>query len=282
MRKLFNIDQDEKNRILEMHENATKRHYLNEYSGVAFGDEQNGLKIDATEQYVQGTTQEPTNIGPEQTTKIQKIDNLLNLASQTPQAWANSFESKYQIVPGASWYLNDGQPAFDRASGNPGYVKVGSNLNNYKKMENLITSGKAKGPEAYYILSSYVSPPLPNSTSQNYAFNNPQDVKKYGLTPPEKDDVYTIAKSAIDSMVKNTNASSLLSMGEFSTDQLLKGLPTSESSYNKVRKFSQGFTNSVPKITITANTAKQKIKNPKTIFPPEQEKKLEYLFKYMA
>jgi hypothetical protein len=30
MRKLFNIDQDEKNRILEMHENATKRHYLNE------------------------------------------------------------------------------------------------------------------------------------------------------------------------------------------------------------------------------------------------------------
>ena len=49
MRKLFNIDQDEKNRILEMHENATKRHYLNEYSGVAFGDEQNGLKIEKVE-----------------------------------------------------------------------------------------------------------------------------------------------------------------------------------------------------------------------------------------
>ena len=44
MRKLFNIDQEEKNRILEMHENATKRHYLNE-TGVAFGDEPNGLKI---------------------------------------------------------------------------------------------------------------------------------------------------------------------------------------------------------------------------------------------
>lgn len=44
MRKLFNIDQDEKKRILEMHENATKRHYLNE-TGVAFGGEQNGLKI---------------------------------------------------------------------------------------------------------------------------------------------------------------------------------------------------------------------------------------------
>ena len=46
MRKLFNIDQDEKNRILEMHVSANKRHYLNEYSGVAFGDEQNGLKIE--------------------------------------------------------------------------------------------------------------------------------------------------------------------------------------------------------------------------------------------
>jgi hypothetical protein len=49
MRKLFNIDQEEKNRILEMHENATKKHYLNEYSGVAFGDEQNGLKIEKVE-----------------------------------------------------------------------------------------------------------------------------------------------------------------------------------------------------------------------------------------
>ena len=49
MRKLFNIDQDEKNRILEMHVSANKRHYLNEYSGVAFGDEQNGLKIEKVE-----------------------------------------------------------------------------------------------------------------------------------------------------------------------------------------------------------------------------------------
>ena len=56
MRKLFNIDQDEKNRILEMHENATKRHYLNEYSGVAFGGEQNGLKIEKVEATEQSNT----------------------------------------------------------------------------------------------------------------------------------------------------------------------------------------------------------------------------------
>jgi len=50
MRKLFNIDQEEKNRILEMHENATKRHYLNE-TGVAFaGGEPNGFKVETTEQ----------------------------------------------------------------------------------------------------------------------------------------------------------------------------------------------------------------------------------------
>ena len=60
MKKLFNIDQDEKNRILEMHENATKRHYLNEYSGVAFGDEQNGLKIEKVETKEQVRTGEVT------------------------------------------------------------------------------------------------------------------------------------------------------------------------------------------------------------------------------
>jgi len=60
MRKLFNIDQEEKNRILEMHENATKRHYLNEYSGVAFGDEQNGLKIEKVETTEQVRTGEVT------------------------------------------------------------------------------------------------------------------------------------------------------------------------------------------------------------------------------
>ena len=29
MKKLFDINEDEKNRILEMHVSATKRHYLN-------------------------------------------------------------------------------------------------------------------------------------------------------------------------------------------------------------------------------------------------------------
>jgi hypothetical protein len=49
MRKLFNIDQEEKNRILEMHENATKRHYLNE-TGVAFASgEPNGFKMNKME-----------------------------------------------------------------------------------------------------------------------------------------------------------------------------------------------------------------------------------------
>ena len=60
MRKLFNIDQDEKNRILEMHVSANKRHYLNEYSGVAFGDEQNGLKIEKMETKEQSVATPPT------------------------------------------------------------------------------------------------------------------------------------------------------------------------------------------------------------------------------
>lgn len=60
MRKLFNIDQEEKNRILEMHVSANKRHYLNEYSGVAFGDEQNGLKIEKVETKEQVVATPPT------------------------------------------------------------------------------------------------------------------------------------------------------------------------------------------------------------------------------
>lgn len=80
MRKLFNIDQDEKNRILEMHENATKRHYLNEYSGVAFGDEQNGLKIEKIETKEQVRTGEVT---PNQTKEVYE-KNMLSVNEKLP------------------------------------------------------------------------------------------------------------------------------------------------------------------------------------------------------
>lgn len=76
MRKLFNIDQDEKNRILEMHETATKRHYLNE-TGVTFaGGEPNGLKIekmDAREQMEQ-----PGVTGGESVDKKQIYNQLIS------------------------------------------------------------------------------------------------------------------------------------------------------------------------------------------------------------
>jgi hypothetical protein len=289
MGKKFIISEDERNRILGLHETAKSDYgtvISEQYAGVAFGGEQNGLKIkkmETTEQAVTGQqSTPPANLTPEQTTKIQKVDNLMNLVNQLPQMWANAFENKYQRIPGATWFLNNGQPAFDRASKNPGYVKVGSNLDNYKKLENIIKSGKDTSPNVYYLLSSYVSPPLPNSKSQNWAFTNPQEVKKYGLTPPEKDDVYTSAKSAMDSMNKNLNASGLLSMNKMSYDSLSKALPTIESSYNKIPNIVTALTNSVPQLVTTAKTAKQKIKKPDTIFPPEQEKNVEFLFKYMS
>ena len=84
MRKLFNIDQDEKNRILEMHENATKRHYLNEYSGVAFGDEQNGLKIEKVE------TKEQT--APVQPNTAEIVKQAMNMFPD-PQ-WYSSIAGK--------------------------------------------------------------------------------------------------------------------------------------------------------------------------------------------
>ena len=84
MRKLFNIDQDEKNRILEMHENATKRHYLNEYSGVAFGDEQNGLKIEKIE-----TKEQTTPVQPNTAEIVKQAMNMF----PDPQ-WYSSIEGK--------------------------------------------------------------------------------------------------------------------------------------------------------------------------------------------
>jgi hypothetical protein len=87
MRKLFNIDQDEKNRILEMHENATKRHYLNEYSGVAFGDEQNGLKIEKVETKEQSA---PVSLKPVDTKSV--VQKALDMFP--PVQWYNSIKGK--------------------------------------------------------------------------------------------------------------------------------------------------------------------------------------------
>ena len=76
--------------------------------------------------------------------------------------------------------------------------------------------------------------------------------------------------------------SPLLSMNKISSQSLSNGLPTMEGSYNKIPTMATDLTNSVPKLVTTAKTANAKIKKPKTIFPPEQEKNLEYLFKYMG
>ena len=45
MRQLFNIDESEKQRILEMHENATKKNYLNEQGGVPETAASSGTKL---------------------------------------------------------------------------------------------------------------------------------------------------------------------------------------------------------------------------------------------
>ena len=66
MRKLFNIDQDEKNRILEMHENATKRHYLNEQSSGLTPQESKVVKM--IEDRISRGEQKPVVILPENPT----------------------------------------------------------------------------------------------------------------------------------------------------------------------------------------------------------------------
>ncbi len=111
MRKLFNIDQDEKNRILEMHENATKRHYLNEYFGVAFGDEQNGLKIEKIETKEQVRTGEVT---PNQTKEVYdknmlSVNEKLPLDSKTLATMASKLNGieKSLIGPQFEKALND-------------------------------------------------------------------------------------------------------------------------------------------------------------------------------
>jgi hypothetical protein len=215
----------------------------------------------------------------------------MNLVNQLPQMWASSFESKYEKVPGASWYLKSGRSSNDGPTvlGSFGYVKKGNNFDNYNKMMNVINDKIKKGqlkadPTLQYIVSSYVSPPLPGSQSQTYVVRNPQDMKKYGLTPPEMDDVYNSAKTAIGTMTKNLNAAALLSNNTKSLNELIKLLPTDDKTYNQIPTIGKELTNAIPQFNTTATYAKKMIKEPKSKvdFPPQIVTRLDFLFKNMS
>ena len=78
MKKLFNIDQEEKNRILEMHISANKRHYLNETGVVFAGGEPNGFKINKMETNEQGETPKVAGNNPPSTSLDSNYLGIIN------------------------------------------------------------------------------------------------------------------------------------------------------------------------------------------------------------
>ncbi len=145
MRKLFNIDQDEKNRILEMHENATKRHYLNEYSGVAFGDEQNGLKI----KKVEATEQTMATGGDDAKVKyknlIAKVDQFLPFDIKQLQDVANKVKSGEGVLIDVIQPFLDIQKLLEKVNSEGYRMATSTNWKDYKSsITNQLVSGNDK------------------------------------------------------------------------------------------------------------------------------------------
>jgi hypothetical protein len=249
--KKFLISEEEKNRILGMHKDATKRHYLGE----------------------QAVTQksEIPNPSPEITTKIQKIDNTLEVAKQTPTIWANSFNAMYEKVEGADWYLSNGQPAANYRDESYGYVKKGNNLTNFNKLVALYDSGNFKidgknvssSPEYGYMLSSYVSPPvssIQNSPSKESYY------KENGLTLPELDNVQTSALNMLSKIVTNLKSNSLLYGGfDGYTNMKQKIEGQGDRDYSQIESILPTLNNVVKTNENVAKLAKDKLQKPDTI-----------------
>ena len=246
--KKFLISEEEKNRILGMHKEATKKHYLSE----------------------QGTqTQGGGAVGPEVTTKIQKIDNILGVAKTTPQIWANNFVNIFEQVPNASWYGKNGQPA-SNSNYYPGfgYVKKGNNLENYKKALALQTANKflsdgkviPNNPTGQYVISSYVSGPEAHTPSaiddSNYTEN--------GLQKPEIVGVTQFAENAFAKMKTGLEAISKLYRGIDTMGYVRKQLPVTEFDYGKLSDLTDSMSKTLERCEQVANLAKSKLQNPQT------------------
>jgi len=249
--KKFLISEEEKNRILGMHQDATKRHYLGE----------------------QGTqTQGGAVIGPEVTTKIQKIDNILGIAKTTPQIWASNFENVFEKVPNANWYGRSGQPATNsQYYPDFGYVKKGNNLENYKKVLALSTANKflsngkvvPNSPEPQYVISSYVSGPegyTPSAISDsNYTEN--------GLQKPEIVGVTQFAENAFAKMKTGLEAISKLYGGMDTMAFVEKQLPNTEFDYGKLPELMDSMNKTLVICEKVASLTKSKLQNPNTKMP---------------
>ena len=102
MKNLFNdMSQDEKNRILEMHQSSTRKNYLSEQTpgmgGVADDNQQKIIKIKSSEEDLNKFLQ----ISQEAVKSV-----LPNLVFQTKEQWDTI---KYPLQQALSWYAKSGR-----------------------------------------------------------------------------------------------------------------------------------------------------------------------------
>jgi len=197
MRKLFNIDQEEKNRILEMHVSATKRHYLNEYNGVAFGDEQNGLKIEKVE-----TTEQSVGVPVQPSNTKKVIQKAMEMFP--PVQWYNGIKGREIVAtdPNAVKAFNIARRFFDNKIPQLS-LNQGADFFEYMKQKGNGNPIVASNDEIFGTKNIY-DILIPTLQSSNYP--NTRPFKSMGS------DSATVIASKI-----NPNISELLNVPNFST-----------------------------------------------------------------
>ena len=281
MKKVIKLTESDLERIV-------RRVIEEQYAGVAFGAEQNGLrikKVEATEQVVTGQqSTPPANLSPEQTTKIQKIDNILGIAKTAPEIWRSNFVSVFRRVKMANWYSSSTPATNQPQYPDFGYVKKGNNLDNYKKALELLTSdkflssegtpSKPNDPTRQYVLGSYVSGPIAYKVS---AIND-GDYSANGLQKPEIVGVTKIAENTINAMQKSLEAISVFNNGFNAVEYMNKQLPNTEFDYGKLPKLQEELDKISGVCEQVADLAKSKLQNPQTKMPnADYKQKVDFL-----
>lgn len=187
MRKLFNIDQDEKNRILEMHENATKRHYLNEQGDMVGQQQSSGLTpqeskaVKMIEDRISRGEQQPVIILPENPTIAYQYPSRVE-NGETPY-WANGL-FVYAALPGRAANLNK-----------PGSKTISPYAGHFKTVS--LGTDKKWTTETYTII-----PPQPSDSMNLQSIVGPENFNKMILASFSKLDENS--KNVIKQYVTNS------------------------------------------------------------------------------
>jgi hypothetical protein len=163
MKKLFEIDENEKRRILEMHENATKNLYLTEQPTAGVDtQQQDGVEIDGSRYKMNGITDKTT------------LDSFVNWGSGPGGAVSDKDMQNIEI------YLKTGQGVLSHIESHAEKAATKVDAGDLGlKVSNAITEALRYGAQKYKSLRSVCAGPLSLSV-----FNGSNSVASIAETYP--------------------------------------------------------------------------------------------------